>query len=152
MATDYIVRADLVRGEMSRSAAGSIPASALADMAEALDLIVTGHPAEVPGRPGYWLTGASRGRALVVMLDAGRRPDADTLLTVAVCPRSRDSAGLWATLHKDQRGLLTRGDQPPATPWLAERIEGSAALHMDAMRWTGSLAQAIAWAWMEYDR
>ncbi|HBU13777.1 MAG TPA: hypothetical protein DEF16_02120, partial [Gemmobacter sp.] len=69
---------------------------------------------------------------------------------MAVCLRSRDSARLWATLHKGQPALLTRGDDPPATPWMAERIEAGAPLHMDAMRWSGSLARAVAWAWMEY--
>lgn len=148
--TSYIVRADLARGEMTRSHMGEIPPAALADVAAALDLIVSGHPAPVPGRVGYWLTGAHRGKSLVVTLDSGRRPDADPLLTVAVCLRSRDSAGLWAMLHDGQSALLTRGDAPPAAPWMAERIEAGAILHMDAMRWSGSLARAVAWAWMEY--
>lgn len=146
--TAYIVRADLARGEMTRSHAGEIPPDVLADTAAALDLIVSGQP--VPTRAGYWLTGSHRGKALVVTLDAGQRPDATPVLTVAVCLRSRDSARLWAMMHDGQQALLTRADDPPAAPWMAERIEAGALDHMAAMRWSGSLARAVAWAWMEY--
>lgn len=152
MTGTYIVRADLARGELTRSHAGEIAPDAVAAMADALDLIVAGQPAPVPGRPGYWLTGAHRGQVLIVTLDAGRRPDADPLLTVGICLRSRDSARLWGMLHDGQAALLTRSDDPPSAPWMAERIEAGAALHMDAMRWSGSLARAVAWAWMEYHR
>lgn len=147
--TRYIVRADLARGEMTRSHAGDLPQSAVDVIADALEGVVAGRAVEVPGRSGYWLTGAARGRTLVVTLDAGRPPDAAPLLTIGVCLRSRDSARAWAMLHEGQAALLTRADDPPATPWMAERVEAGAILHMDAMRWSGSLARAIAWAWMD---
>lgn len=150
MPASYIVRADLARGEMTRSHAGEVGADVLAETAAALDLIVAGQPAPVPTRAGYWLTGAARGKSLIVTLDAGQRPQAAPLLTVAVCLRSRDSARLWAMLHEGQKALLTRADDPPAAPWMAERIEAGALDHMAAMRWSGSLARAVAWAWMEY--
>ena len=147
---NYIVRTDLVRGEMSRTYAREIPSDALTEIGAALDLIVAGNPAPVPRRGGYWLTGAVRGKALIVTLDAGLRPDATPLLTMAVCLRSRDSARLWAMMHDGQGVLLTNADDPPAAPWMAERVEAGALSHMPAMRWSGSLARAVAWAWMEY--
>lgn len=150
MPPHYIVRADLARAEMSRDYRQDLPTEAISEMAVALDEMLIGGRPEVPHRPGYRMVGAhGGGRSLLVTIYA--QNDAP-VLTIAVCTRQRSSARLWSMLHDGQAGLLTRADAPPSAPWLAERIEGPAVLHMDAMRWTGSIARALAWAWMEYDQ
>lgn len=147
---DYLVRADLARADLCRNYRRDLPDEAVAEMSDTLDALLIGGRPEVPHRPGHRLSGAHGGsRSLVATLSA---PDGAPIMTIAVCTRPRASARLWAMLHDNQEGLLTRADDPPAAPWLAERIEGPAMLHMDAMRWTGSLARALAWAWMEYAR
>ena len=146
--TAYIVRADLARGEMRRSHRADTPDAAIDMVADALDVALSGRPAEVPGRPGYSITAAQGGgRSLLATLHA---PDMAPMLTVAVCTKSRSSAKLWAMMHEGQQALLTRADDPPSAPWMAERVEGPALLHMEDMRWSGSLAQGLAWAWMDY--
>lgn len=140
--SDYIVRADLARAELRRDYRQDTPDATVAEMSDALDALLPGGRPEVPHRSGSRLHGAhGGGQSLIATMQA---IDGAPILTIAVCTRPRSSARIWSMLHDGQAGLLTREDSPPSAPWMAERIEEVAILHMDAMRWTWSVARALA--------
>lgn len=84
-------------------------------------------------QPDYRLKASAAGGALLATLMAGDR----SVVTAAVCRKSRDSARLWA--------MIGQNGAPPAPPWLA------AIIHTDdpAILWAGDWERCVAWAWIE---
>lgn len=153
--SNYLIHVTLTTGHMSRHQRNDTEDAAIAAVSDLLDGILQGGAVEIPGRPGYYATGRHADRSLIVTLWAGH-PNRDGLpiLTSGVVTRSRASRRLWALLHDQATAgaLATDPDKPPSAPWVADRIEPGALDHMDAMRWTGSWARCLGWAWLEYDR
>ncbi len=149
----HIVRADLARGELSRSYPDEFSSDAIVQMTGVIDVILREGGSEVPDRPDYCVTGGGTAtRALIVTLLHGQPAKGTAILTIAICASSRDSLALWSMLHDGRKGLRTRADEPPAAPWLAERIEPGAVRHMGGMEWTGGWSRCLAWAWLGYNR
>lgn len=144
----YLLHVTLTTGLMARHPRATTDDAAVAVAAEAIDTIIQGGRAEIPGQPGHYVTGTNAGRNLVTTLQAGQTP----ILVTAVCIQSRSSPRLWRMLHEGPYCLATDPARPVAAPWVADRIEPGALDHMEAMRWTGSWARCLGWAWMEYAR
>lgn len=148
MTDRYIIHVTLTTGHMARHSRADMPDTAVSDVAEIIDSILQGGRAEVPGRPGHFVTGANAGRNLIATLRAGETP----ILVTGVCIQSRSSPRLWRMMHDGPYSLATDPDSPVSAPWIADRIEPGALDHMASMRWTGSWARCLGWAWVEYDQ
>lgn len=70
--------------------------------------------------------------------------DGAPILTTA-CSRNDDGA-LWRLLHKEpSMPLMTHSSDPPPVPYIADRLEVGAVLHIDAMQWTGDFSRCFGW-------
>lgn len=57
-----------------------------------------------------------------------------------------DNAELWRSLHESSTvPLMTKVSDMPAAPFIADRIEQGALLHLDSMSWTGDFARCHGW-------
>jgi hypothetical protein len=76
------------------------------------------------------------------------------ITTFAVCPNSKHSQRLWAMLHDNAVGAVTKVDSPPSAPWLAAYGHPSALTcgDLDWVTWIAGLEECLAWAWMDYGR
>lgn len=146
--TAYLLHATLTTGHMARHSRKDSDSRAIEAVTGLLDVVLLGGRVEIPGHPGHYATGVNVGRNLIVTLAAGDDP----ILTTAVCIKSRSSPRLWQMMHDDRYSLTTVANNPPAAPWIADRIEPGALDHMESMRWTGGWARALGWAWVEYDQ
>lgn len=147
----YIWHVTLNTGHGLRQYRRDIGDAASAAIAETLDGLLQGTRMPVPGRPGYLLTGASMGHDLLVNVWRGPWERRHLLLTSGTALKSRSARDLWQAMHDQAPMPLAthRGDVPRA-PWVADLIAPEAALHPDALAWTGDLARCMAWAWAEY--
>lgn len=67
--------------------------------------------------------------------------------------RLDDSDGnLWTMLHKTSASIVTRADEFPPSPYVADRIEPGARMHPDALLWTADFARCFAWAILAPDQ
>lgn len=71
--------------------------------------------------------------------------DGAPILTTA-CSKL-DSGAIWRMLHETAgEPLATKATDPVPLPYIADRLEVSAALHMDALEWTGDFSRCFGWA------
>lgn len=57
-----------------------------------------------------------------------------------------DDGSIWRTLHESSIvPLMTNPEDKPPIPYIADRIEPGAAIHFDAMEWTGDFAKCFGW-------
>lgn len=93
------------------------------------------------------------GDAIATLYGAGPWETRVPIITIGVATKSRSARTLWRILHdKSPFPLATTASFPPAAPWIADRIEGGALMHPEALTWTGDFSRNLGWAWMEYDR
>ena len=70
--------------------------------------------------------------------------DGAPILTTLCSKFGDDDA--WALIHEDSSfPLATRPSAPPPAPYIADRIEIGAAMHMDALTWTGDFSRCFGW-------
>lgn len=147
----YIWHVTLNSGHVAKQSRSDIMEEAIAALADTLDGMLQGNHVDVPGFPGYIVNGSHSGHDLIATVWRGPWDKRVPVVTMAVALRSRSAASLWKLLHdKSTVALVTSRENPPAAPWLADRIEVGAAIHHDALAWTGDFSRCLAWAWAEY--
>ena len=156
MSARYIQYVTLSTGHARRTARSEVSDHVVAQMRPLLVRALAGEYAPLPGiARGYTMRGARYGRCCTVTLYApaseSARPRLVPMLTIGVAEHSRCGARLWRYLHETATGLVpvTSPDRTPPEPWVADRIEIGAALHVDAMHWTGDWSHCVAWTWLE---
>ncbi len=128
----------------SRADIGDVAIDALQDV---IDRLVSGAPSvPVPGRTGYTIEGVHIHHQLIVTL---RTATGTPILTTGV-GTTADASELWRSMHESAWELATRADRAPPVPWIADRIEPGAVLHIDALVWTGDLSRCVGFAWLDY--
>lgn len=143
----YLIHATLTTGHMGRHVRSGSADASIDAVAGMLDGILQGGRVAVPIGPDWVAYGANAGRNLMVTLACGETP----VLTTAVCCQKKASGRLWRLMHDGPYILKTTPDRPPATPWIADRIEPGAVDHIDKMHMTGGWSRCLGWAWLEYD-
>jgi hypothetical protein len=147
----YIWHVTLNSGHGTKQFRADISDEALAVLAVTLDGILQGARMDVPGCPGYLISGTHSGHDLITTIWRGPWDERVPVMTMATALRSRSAPALWELMHDQATApLATRRDKPPAAPWQADRIEAGALLYQDAMDWTGDFSRCLAWAWAEY--
>lgn len=72
-------------------------------------------------------------------------PDGIPILTSA-CSKN-DDGSLWRMMHETFIGpLATKAEKSISLPYVADRIEVGASIHLDALKWTGDFSRCFAWA------
>jgi hypothetical protein len=79
------------------------------------------------------------GPAALVTVSRGEAP----LVTFGVAADEKGAAELWSLIGRP--GV----PKPPATPWLAVKLEPGLLLHRDHADWLGDFERCWAWAWLE---
>lgn len=109
----------------------------------------------VPSAPGFSYGATAEGGTLMVTIWGTVQRQPAPVVTFGVAPIGSDAAGLWQVLHGARGGLedtpfATDVGRPPATPWLAARIEIGAGLMQPAdLLWMADFERCVAWAWIE---
>lgn len=81
------------------------------------------------------------GGAISTVLGPGGAPVLTTL-----CTRDDDGT-LWQMIHEHASlPIVTDPKKRPQLPYIADKLEIGATMHMDAMSWTGDFARSIGWA------
>lgn len=150
--SDYFIHVTLASGHSVRHSRTAATDAEIEPLKDLLAQLLQGSAPEVPGQPGYYVNGVAQGRNLMATLWAGRPSDRAPILTTGVALKARSAPVLWRTLHQSSFLHLTDPEQPPPAPWIADRIEPAAMLHMDAMSWTGAWSRTLGWAWLAYGR
>lgn len=147
----YIHHVTLNTGHVARQRRDHISEEAVAALADTLDGILQGAHMPVPGFPGYLINGRHHMHDLIATVWHGPWDQRIPILTTATALKSRSAPALWRLLHDQSTvPLATSSDGVPPAPWQADRIEAGAALHPDALSWTGDLSRCLAWTWAEY--
>ncbi|GIO39285.1 hypothetical protein J41TS12_41460 [Paenibacillus antibioticophila] len=72
-------------------------------------------------------------------------PEGAPILTTA-CSKD-DDGSLWRMMHETFSGpLATKATSPAPLPYVVDRIEVGASIHLDALKWTGDFSRCFAWA------
>ncbi|WP_059049075.1 hypothetical protein [Paenibacillus senegalimassiliensis] len=72
-------------------------------------------------------------------------PEGAPILTTA-CSKE-DDGSLWRMMHETFNGpLATKAKRPAPLPYVVDRIEVGASIHLDALQWTGDFSRCFAWA------
>ena len=148
----YFLHLTLQTGHTRKSERSEVWPETVELLRPVLERALGGERVPLPRFPGYSITATKHRRCLLVTLwgQAGEtaRPEPVPILTVGVALHSRCGAYLWRTLHKDAlTPLATAPEAVPPEPWVADRIELGAALHLPAMEWTGDFSRSVAWTW-----
>lgn len=151
----YIHHVTLTTGHVRRSPRSEVGDDVLRTLAPLLDRALTGErvPISAPPAPGvrYSMSGGVQGRCCAVTLWGERGTELAPILTTHVAAHSRCGAGLWRDVHarNSDAGLATDPAQHPPAPWCADLLHVGAALHREALAWTGDWARSVAWCWIE---
>jgi hypothetical protein len=66
-------------------------------------------------------------------------------MLTTMCSTSTDR-DIWEALHDTSTSpLATDRSKLPQVPYIADRLEVGATLHLDALRWTGDFSQCFGW-------
>ncbi len=150
MRTDpYLAHITLNTGHVARHDPRDRNFAAEAAMRPILRAALDGQRPALPFDDRWLLTAASHGDGLLASLWQVPWDTRTPVMSMAVAIRSRTSARLWRGLHQTP-GLMTDPDAPPPPPWIAVLIE--ATEDSEAFDWSGGLARAIGWTWLEYGR
>lgn len=64
--------------------------------------------------------------------------------------KETDDDYIWEILHEHYPGpLATKSKNPPEKPYIADRLEIGAMLHMDALEWTGDFSRCMGWIYVD---
>ena len=141
--TRYLHHVTLNTGHSRRSYRSEVSDVAVAAVQDSLTRALAASGARAMILPGYDLTAAAQGQALVATIWREQTP----LVTLGVALNSRSGAGLWPMLHAGTTGLMTAGTPRPPAPWLAARIEPSVS-DVTALHWIADYERVLAWAWV----
>lgn len=92
--------------------------------------------------PGYTLKSSRSGDTSIgtVYATADGAPIITTLCTNSNQPE------LWEMLHDTATlPLATERSNPPAAPYIADRLEVGASEHLDALKWTAGFSRGFGW-------
>lgn len=96
--------------------------------------------------PGYQLSGARYGPALVLTIWGGEDP----LATLAIAARDRDGRSLWRDLLAQVAQVYpAAAPEAPPAPFVAAVLWPPLALEADAAEWIGDFGRVAAWSWLE---
>lgn len=71
------------------------------------------------------------------------------ILTTAIVKENNDDF-LWELLHENYSApLATNISNPPEKPYIADRMEIGAMLHIDALKWTGDFSRCMGWIYVD---
>ena len=138
----------------TRQYRAGVSAGTVEKLSDTLDQILQGGYAPVPGCPGYIINGAQYGHDLIVTIWHGTGDeDRSPIMSCAVNLKSRSAPALWQEMiNTATLPLACTIDDRPQARWVADRIENGAALHPDALVWTGDFSRCLAWTWHNYRR
>ncbi len=71
-------------------------------------------------------------------------PDGVPILTTGITKNENNT--VWDLLHTTSMApLKTSAASPPEVPFIADRLEIGAMIHMDALKWTGDFTRCMGW-------
>lgn len=139
----YVMHVTLETGHGRRSYRHEVADAVVTLLRQQIAEMLAGMPVEI--RPGYTMSGAAAGPALLATVSRDGRP----LITVAVAAKSRASARLWRELQHPVPGSSPAVGDPPRAPWVAARLYPTLVLDPEAATWLGDFGRCLAWAWIE---
>ncbi|WP_309479219.1 hypothetical protein [Brevibacillus agri] len=90
---------------------------------------------------GYKVVSSREGSIAIATVIAS---DGAPVLTTLVSERSNQV--IWKQLHETSTlPLVTKANTEPISPYIADRIEVGAAIHLDATKWTGDFSRCFGW-------
>lgn len=141
----YVLHVTLTTGHARRSYRDEVDDAIVAILRQQIAEMRAGLPVEI--RPGYRLTGAAAGQALVASVSMGDVP----MVTIGVAGNAKVSARLWDQLKVPPTPLIAGAvGEPPRAPWCAVTIHPT-ILDADpaTLGWLGDFERCLAWAWIE---
>lgn len=140
----YLMHVTIETGRARRSYRDEVTDETVTLLRLQIAEMLAGLPVEVT--PGYRLTGASAGAALLATVSRGIMP----LVTIAVAKNAKVSRRLWDHLRRPQMpGMSGAVGDPPRAPWCAAVVYPTLVADPGAADWLGDFERCLAWAWIE---
>lgn len=150
----YIYHLTVTTGHGYQSPSDEVSDAVTLEMSLWLDEIVnTGQQHPLLGDLGNnYAAQATAERGELMLTVYARQHDAAVsrhpLATLAVAPKSKHSARVWAIVTDGRLGPTAPNLREPRAPWCAVHLHPALLGHLDATQWLADFERCVAWAWV----